>query len=146
MKVKLSVILAIACSIMCLFLPSCDKNEVSTYAPNNVSGKTMTINGTSAGTIHIAFTSNSSARITRNDGSSLSFTSVSYTKTNFNAASVRINGIFINFGSSSATDDENLSLIFTSSSQGVVNGSYNRRWTDGSTMSGSIEHQSFTIF
>ena len=135
------------CTAISLFMTSCkDKNVSSGYAPSNVAGKTITINGTSAGVIHIAFSSNNSARITRNDGSTLTFYSISYNRTSSTAATIRINGIYINFGSSSARDDENLSLIFTSNSQGIVNGSYIRRWNDGSTMNGSIEYQSFTIF
>lgn len=146
MKTKHSLIVTVTFSVLCLLLSSCNENGASTYAPSNVAGKTMTIHGTGVGTIHIAFTSNSSARITRNDGESKSFSSISYRKTNPNAATVRINGIFIDFGSSSATEDENLSLIFTSSSQGIVNGTYNRRWNDGRTTNGSIENETFTIF
>ena len=147
MKIRRSLFVSVIGILVCLFMISCDNNNVSTgYAPSNVSGKTMTINGTSAGIIHIHFTSNYSATITRNDGKSLTFSSISYKKTSSNAATVHINGIYINFGSSSATDNENLSLFFTSNTQGIVNGSYNRRWNDGSTMNGSIEYESFTIF
>ena len=135
------------CTAISLFMTSCkDKDVSSGYAPSSVAGKTITINGTSAGVIHIAFPSNNSARITRNDGSSLTFSSISYSRTSSTAATIHINGIYIDFGSSSAKDDENLSLIFTSTNQGIVNGSYVRRWNDGSIMNGSIEYQSFTIF
>ena len=106
----------------------------------------MTINGTSAGTIHITFYSNTSAGIKNNSGNYLSFSSISYNKTNANAATLLINGLQLNFGVVSSTDNENLSLIFTSSTQGVVNGFYSRRLNDGTTTSGSIEYQSFTIF
>ena len=147
MSKKNFLLLITLCVAISLFMTSCkDKDVSSGYAPSSVAGKTITINGTSAGVIHIAFSSNTSARITRNNGSSLTFSSVSYNKTGSNAATVHINGIYIDFGSSSATDNENLSLIFTSNTQGIVNGSYNRRWNDGSTMNGSIEYESFTIF
>lgn len=141
------LLLITLCVAISLFMTSCkDKDVSSGYAPSSVAGKTITINGTNAGTIRIAFSSNNSARITRNDGSSLSFSSVSYSRTSSSSATIRINGIYINFGSSSATDDDNLSLVFSSPNQGIVNGSYSRRWNDGSTMNGSIEYESFTIF
>lgn len=147
MKNRHSFLISIISVVVGLLMVSCGDNYVSSgKAPTNVGGKTMTINGTSAGIIHIHFYSNNSASITRNDGNSLTFSSVSYTKTSSNAATVQINGIYINFGSSSAVDNENLSLIFTSNTQGIVNGSYNRRWNDGSTINGSIEYETFTIF
>lgn len=134
------------CGVFCLLLCACSENGVSSYAPSNIAGKTMTINGTSAGTLHITFTSNNSACIKGNDGKSVTFSSIRYSQSGATSAAVYINGIYIDFGSSSATDNENLSLIFTSSSQGIVNGNYSRRWDDGSTMNGTIEYQSFTIF
>ena len=148
MKKKISLLLMITLGVVIsLFMSSCKENGVGTgYAPSSVAGKTITINGTNAGTIRIAFSSNNSARITRNDGSSLSFSSVSYSRTSSSSATIRINGIYINFGSSSATDDDNLSLVFSSPNQGIVNGSYSRRWNDGRTTNGTIEYQSFTIF
>ena len=130
-----------------LFITSCNGKDVSSsYAPSNVAGKTITINGLNASTIHIAFSSNNSARIMRNDGSSLTISSVSYKKTGATSAIIQIKGIYRNFGYIYAIDDENLSLIFTSPNQGIVNGTYSRRWDDGGTMSGSLEHQFFTLF
>lgn len=141
MKKKFYLLLGVI-ALLC----ACSENGVVSYAPGSVAGKTITVNGTSAGTLHIAFTSNSSATIKRNDGKSVTFSSVRYSKSSATSATLNINGVYINFGSSSATDNENLSLTFTSPNQGVVSGSYNRRWNDGRTMNGTIEYESFTIF
>ena len=132
--------------IIALLLCACSENGVVSYAPSNVAGKAISINGTSAGTLHIAFTSNNSATIERNDGRSVTFSSVRYSKSGATSATININGIYIDFGSSSATDNENLSLTFTSPNQGIVSGSYTRRWNDGHTTNGTIEYESFTIY
>lgn len=106
-----------------MFFSSCE-GGVSGNAPSNVAGKTIEILGSEGDPLYtISFSSNTSAKITYLYDVKGTYSSIKYKKTGAESATIQIKGLtcedwFKNI-------DENLSLIFASPNQGIVNS----RWS-----------------